>query len=137
MRIRHRMPKSLSEWLEEIASAYLDAREAIPYGNFVEQAITDKDLYHMAPAVCLKFRGVKKSKKVLEEATIAALRSYSVMQKSAGDLLDIPQIAFAFCYLASHFGLDLIDEDVVNSVMEFLVTYQGDLMARTTQSAEQ
>jgi hypothetical protein len=137
VRIRHRMPKGPSEWLEEIARAYLDAREAIPYGNSIGQTITDKDLYHMAPAVCLKFRGVKKSKKVLEEATMAALTSYSVMQKSAGELLDIPQISFAFCYLASHFGLNLIDEDAVNSVMEFVVTHQGVLMAGTTQSAEQ
>jgi cell division FtsZ-interacting protein ZapD len=46
-------------------------------------------------------------------------------------LLPIPQIAFAFCHLASHFGLDFIDEDSVNSVMEFIVSHQGDLLART------
>lgn len=131
MKVRNPTPKTQQDWMDEIVKAYLDAREAIPYDRFVGQDITEKDLYHMAPAVCLKFRGIKRSKNVLEEATIAALTSYSVMQGSAGELLDIPQIAFAFCYLASHFGLDLVDDNLVNSVMEFIVSHQGDLMART------
>jgi hypothetical protein len=131
MKIRNTIPKTTHDWLDEIARAYMDAREAIPYGVFGGQSITEKDLYHMAPAVCLKFRGIKKSKRALEEATVAALTSYSVMQGSAGELLEIPHISFAFCYLASHFGLDLVDEDLVNSVMEFIVGHQGDLVART------
>ena len=137
MKVRNPTPKTWQDWMDEIVKAYLDAREAIPYGRFVGQVIAEKDLYHMAPAVCLKFRGIKKSKRVLEEATIAALTSYSVMQGSAGELLAVPQVAFAFCYLASHFGLDLVDEDLVNSVMEFLVANQGGLLVRThPESAE-
>jgi hypothetical protein len=85
----------------------------------------------MAPSLCLKFRGFKKSRKLLEKATVAALTSYSAMQKSEGELLAVPQIGFAFCYLASHFGLDLIDEDSVNCVMEFIVSHQGDFLAKT------
>lgn len=131
MKIRNPIPQTPHDWLDEIARAYMDAREAIPYARSLGQIITQKDLYHMAPAVCLKFRGIKKSKKVLEEATVAALTSYSVMQGGAGELLEIPQISFAFCYLASHFGLDLVDEDLVNSVMEFIVGHQGDLVAGT------
>jgi hypothetical protein len=131
MKVRHPIPKTPRDWIDEIARAYEDAREAIPYGRFVGQVITERDLYHMAPAVCLKFRGIKKSKRMLEEATMAALTSYSVMQSSAGELLDVPQIAFAFCYRASHFGLDLVDDDLVNAVMEFVVSHQDGLLDRT------
>ncbi len=120
MKVRNPIPRSPQEWLGEIARAYLDARETIPYGSFVGQVITEKDLYHMAPAVCLKFRGVKKSAKLLKKDTEAALTSYMATRNIVGDILDIPQIAFAFCYLAAHFGLDLVDQEVVNEVMDYL-----------------
>ncbi len=101
MKIRNRIPRVPHEWLDEIAKAYLDAREAIPYGHLVGQAISEKELYHMAPAVCLKFRGIKRSDELLKKATDAALSSYVATRDLASDLMDIPQMAFACCYLAS------------------------------------
>jgi hypothetical protein len=132
MRARYPIPKSTLEWLEEIARAYADAREAIPYGRFVGQVITEKDLYHMAPAVCLKFRGLKQSDKLLQKATDAALSSYVATRDIVGVLLDIPQIAFAFCYLASHYGLDLVDQGVVDDVMEYVERKKEVLLEATS-----
>jgi hypothetical protein len=101
-----------------IARAYIDARETIPYGRLVRRKISEKDLYHLAPAVCLKFRGYKRSEKVLKKATNAALTSYVATRSVVGDLMDIPQISFAFCYLSAHFGLDLVDETTVAEIMD-------------------
>jgi hypothetical protein len=36
-------------------------------------------------------------------------------------LLASPQLAFAFCYLAAHYGLDLVDEGTVDATMDFIV----------------
>jgi hypothetical protein len=132
MRFRNPIPKSPPEWLEEIRRAYIDAREAIPYGNFVGQVITVKDLYHMAPAVCLKFRGLKKSEKLVKKAGEAALTSYVATQDIADEILNIPQIAFAFCYLAAHFGLDLVDQEVVVEVMDYLAEEKEILIEKTS-----
>jgi hypothetical protein len=133
MKVRNPVPKTPEAWLKEIVQAYRDAREAIPYGRFVRQVITEKDLFHMAPAVCLKFRGLKRSDKLLKKVTEAALTSYFATRDVVGDLMDIPQMAFAFCYLASHFGLDLVDQDVVQEVMDYLNSARGLLLKLTSQ----
>jgi hypothetical protein len=41
------------EWLAEIAAAYLDAREAISFGEVLGEPIREADLFHLAPAVAL------------------------------------------------------------------------------------
>jgi hypothetical protein len=38
-----------------------------------------------------------------------------------------PQLAFAFCYLAAHFGLDLVTERMLARTMEFIVEHEADL----------
>jgi hypothetical protein len=58
----HRIPQTKSEWIDEIAEAYRDAEEAMPFGKFVGEDIGEKDLFHMAPAICLKFRGIRRTK---------------------------------------------------------------------------
>jgi hypothetical protein len=48
------LPASSEEWLEEIARAYLDAKEAKPFGTAMGQPIAEGDLFHLAPHVFLK-----------------------------------------------------------------------------------
>lgn len=117
---RNKIPPTEKEWLEEISKAYLDAFAAIPFGKFVGQKIKPEDLFHLGPAVCLKFRGMKQTKSNLKKATDAALTSYVVTKEVVGDLFDIPQMAFAFSYIASHYGLDLIDENLSTNVLEHI-----------------
>jgi hypothetical protein len=136
MKTKTAVPSSPEEWLDEITSAYLDAREAIPFGVFVDQVIKEQDLYHMAPAVCLRFRGLKQSDKLLKQATDAALTSYVATRHLVGEILDIPQMAFAFCYLASHFGLDLVDQELVDEVMTHVEREKESLVKKTSSEQQ-
>ncbi len=57
-------PKRREEWLAEIAAAYLDAREAIPFGDMLGEPLDkegEADLFHLASAVAVKFRGLSPS----------------------------------------------------------------------------
>ncbi|MBK5100478.1 MAG: hypothetical protein JJE15_05720 [Desulfobacteraceae bacterium] len=123
----HRIPQTKSEWIEEIAEAYSDAEEAIPFGKFVGEHIEDKDLFHTAPGICLKFRGIKRTKAKLKKTTEAALSSYVATKDFLGHILDDPHISFAFCYLASHFALDLIDNQKVNEIMDYIEAHRKKL----------
>lgn len=44
--------------LDEIWLAIDDAREAEPFGLLTGQPITDSNLFHLAPLLCMKFRGL-------------------------------------------------------------------------------
>lgn len=129
MQIKNPLPDSPRAWIEEIVRAYKDAHEAIPFGALVGQVITPDDLFHMAPAVCLKFRGLRLTSKLRKQATEAALSSYVATMDRSPEVLSRPPIAFAFAYLASHFGLDLLDGEAVNELMEYIEQHQERLLA--------
>lgn len=129
---KNKIPDSSEAWLAEIAKAYLDAIETLPFGELVGQEIEPKDIFHLGPPICLKFRGIKSSKKNLKKATDAALSSYVATKEIVGDLFDIPQMSFAFCYLASHFGLDLIGENISTEILDFVESRLDNLIAMTT-----
>ncbi len=125
-------PKTPDAWLEEIAKAYLDAIETIPFGVFTGNKFEEKELFHLAPALCLKFRGIKTTEDNLKMATDAALSSFVATEDSVDNLFEIPQMAFAFCYLASHFGLDLVDNDTLSEAMGYIESKLGYLIKITT-----
>lgn len=131
---KNKIPSSEIEWLEEISRAYLDAFEAIPFGEFVGQEIKPKDFFHLGPEVCLKFRGIRKTKSNFKKATDAALTSYVVAQEVVGDLFDIPQMSFAFSYVASHYGLGLLDEGVSTKILEYIESNLGELVRLTDKN---
>jgi len=129
MQTKHPIPDSPRAWLEEIARAYKDAREAIPFGALVGQDVKPDDLFHMAPVICLKFRGLRLTRKLRKQATEAALSSYVATKDESPGIFLTPQTAFAFAYLASHFGLDLLDADAVNALMEYVEEHQDELLS--------
>ena len=110
------LPVGPAEWRGEVVAAYKDALEALPLAPLVRAKATEHELFHFAPHVAVKFRGLPKSRGNV--AVEAALSSYVASNESGN--LDEPHLAFAFCYLASHFGLGLISEATVNEVMTFL-----------------
>ena len=115
-----RMPSSPRAWLAEIQAAYQDAAETIPFGPLVGTAIRHADLFHLAPHVCLRFRGIKSTPSAQKKATEAALVSYvATTSRLPGELAD-PRVAFAFCYLAAHFGLDLLSQEQVQDIMDWV-----------------
>ncbi len=109
MKFKNNLPKSKNKWLSEIETGYKDAKEAIPFGYAIGSKLTEHDLFQMAPSVCLKFRGITETKENRKKATDAALVSY-VANKDENPILLDPHMAFAFCYILSHYGLELISE---------------------------
>jgi hypothetical protein len=130
------MPNSSKEWLLEIAEAYLDAYDAIPFGKFVGQKITEKELFHMTPHICLKFRGIKKSKKNVNKATDAMLASYVATEDQTEDIFRNPHLAFCFGYLACHFALGLLTENEVAGIMDYMELHQTELKAEIEDRIE-
>jgi hypothetical protein len=114
----HPMPSGLEEWMNEIALAYRDALEAIPFGELVGQTVTEKDLFHFSPLVYLKFRGLEESESHLNRAKETAFSSYVASEEISGDLFGVPQMAFAFCYVAGHLGLGLLDEEESSRIID-------------------
>ena len=131
MKAKNPMPKTKKAWLKEIARAFIDARETIPFGKLIGESIGDKDLFLLAPDVCLKFRGINKTKTIRDKASEAALSSYVATKDVVGEILGIPQISFAFCYLASHFGLGIVDESLVTEVMGYIEDNKETIIAMT------
>jgi hypothetical protein len=111
------LPKSGEEWLAEIAVAYLDAREAIPFGELLGDRFRENDLFHLASAVAVKFRGSSQSARLRKRANEAALASYAANLRANQSVLKDPHLAFAFCYLASHYGLRLLTAERVEALM--------------------
>ena len=114
------LPSTQEEWLEEIREAYADAREAIPFGPLTDHAFGEEQLFHLAPAVAVKFRDGAARGARLKQATKAALSSYVVTLEGRKATLSDPRLAFAFCLLASHFWLGLLDAATAESVMNFV-----------------
>lgn len=129
-------PQSLEKWLEEIAAAYIDGRDVIPFGPVVGANIREADIFHTAPSVCLKFRGIKVSNTALEKATNAALANYVVNQEREPDVFAKSHLAFAFCYLAAHLGVDLVDEEVVATAMDFVEEHEARLARMIRRGAK-
>ena len=109
--------ESKEQWLSEITEAYLDAKEAIPFGAITGSEITENELFHLAPSVCLKFRGIKDSKKNRKKATEAALSSYIANEDANNGVLQNPVMAFAFCYVLAHYGLELLDDEECERIL--------------------
>ena len=74
----------------------------------------------MAPLVCLKFRGIKCTEKNKKRATEAALSSYVANEDANNGILKNPIMAFAFCYILSHYGLDLVSENECERILLYV-----------------
>lgn len=125
--MKKKTPASANEWLIEIAEAYKDAAEAIPFGPAAGVDITKGELFHIAPSVCIKFRDLSRSKKNIKKATEAALSSYVATEELPDGITNSPYLSFAFCYIASHYGLNLIQESEANEVIQYVEEHQSQL----------
>lgn len=54
--------------------------------------------------------------------------SYVGSEDECAVALRRPHLAFAFCYLASHFGLDLLAEDEVQEIMDYVGEHEARLV---------
>src|SRR3954454_13322858 len=76
--MKRTLPRTPEGWLLEIRLAIKDAREAEPFGTLTGERITDANLFHLAPLVCLKFRGRKLIGCEADRVTKVALANYVV-----------------------------------------------------------
>ena len=116
------MPGTPVQWLDEIRLAIKDARATKPFGWLAGQRITDANLFHLAPLVCLKFRGRKLIGREADRVTETALANYVVNSDPDGmdhGLETKPLLAFAVCYVTAHLALDLVDEQKAETILNF------------------
>ena len=118
--MKRTMPCTPEGWLLEIRLAIKDARETEPFSTLTGQRITDVNLFHLAPLVCLKFRGRKLVGREADRVTRTALANYIVNSDPGGidhGLSQKPLLAFAVCYVAAHLALGLVDEAQAEAIL--------------------
>ena len=116
------LPRTPDQWLKEILLAWKDARETKPIAHLMRTTLTDADLFHLAPLVCLKFRGRKLTGKEADKVREGALANYVANtgpEAPVQGLESHPQMAFALCYVAAHLILDLVDEEKAGEVLNY------------------
>jgi len=94
------LPSTPADWLEEIQLAYADALGAESIGHVFSTPVTHSNLFHLAPLVCLKFRGRKLKGKEARRVTEVALANYvanSDPDENNHGLEQRPMLAFAPC----------------------------------------
>ena len=120
--MKRSLPRTPEGWLLEIRLAIKDARETEPFGRMIGQPITDANVFHLAPLVCLKFRGRKLVGREADRVTETALANYVVNSDPEGvdhGLETKPLMAFALCYVTAHLALDLVDEENAEAILNY------------------
>jgi hypothetical protein len=118
--MKRSLPRTREGWLLEIRLATKDARETEPFGRLIGEPVTDADLFHLAPLVCLKFRGRKLTGREADRVTRVALANFVVNSDPEGvdhGLETRPLLAFALCYVTAHLALDLVDERDAEAIL--------------------
>ena len=124
MKPRVPIPSTLRNWLDEIATGYHDAKETMPFAKLVDHEMTEKDIFQFAPLICLKLRGLPQTKRLQKRATEAALSTYVATESNNPGVFSNPHVSFALAYLASHYGLDLVTENQIIEIMDFVAQEQ-------------
>lgn len=121
--MKRTQPTTPDEWFDEIRQAIADARESKPFGLLTGQRITNANLFHLSPLVCMKFRGLDfRDEELRTRVTEGALANYVANSDPDGidhGLEQRPLMAFAMCYIAAHYVLDLIDEEQASAVLDY------------------
>jgi hypothetical protein len=114
------LPRTPASWLKEIKLAIADAAGAESFGRATGQPIKLANLFHLAPVVCLKFRGRKIKGPEADRVTKTALANYVVNSDPEGidhNLDQRPLMAFVLCYVAAHLALDLLDAQQAEAIL--------------------
>ena len=122
--MRRDQPTTPTEWLDEIRLAIADARKTKWFGWSLGRWMTDAKLFHFAPLLCLKYRGLDYRDEALRrKVTEGALANYVVNSDPDGidhGLKSRPLLAFAVCYVTAHYVLELIDDEETEALLDCL-----------------
>jgi hypothetical protein len=116
------LPRTPAQWLKEIKLVIADAADAEPFGRAIGELITDANLFHLAPLVCLKFRGRKLKGREADRVIKVALANYVANSDPEGvdhGLEQRPLMAFTLCYVAAHLALDLLNEQEAEAILTY------------------
>ena len=116
------LPQTPVQWLAEIQTAITDAKKTKFFGWLIFHRITNANLFHLAPLVCLKFRGRTQRGPEAKRVTEVALANYVVNSDPEGidhGLERKPMMAFAVCYVAAHLALDLLNERQAEAILNY------------------
>lgn len=122
------LPRTPAQWLKEIKLAIADAVEAAPFGPLAGTEITPGILFHLAPLVCLKFRGKKLKGREADRVIKVALANYVANSDPEGidhGLDQRPMMAFTLCYVAAHLALELVDEQEAEAILNHCESHLG------------
>ena len=112
------MPDSSQAWLAEIAAAYRDAEEEIPFGPLVGQELKPEDLFHLGPMICLKFRGIKTTRRLLHSRSRGCCASIAI--KTAAFYLEAALRArHIIPLMAMSKGIDKLLKNAILAKQEF------------------
>ena len=114
------LPQTPAQWLKEIKLAIADVADAEPFGPMVGADITPANLFHLAPLVCLKFRGKKLKGREADRVIKVALANYVANSNPEGidhGLEQRPLMAFTLSYVAAHLALDLVNEEEAEAIL--------------------
>ena len=120
--MKRSQPRTKEGWLLEIRLAIKDAREIDPFDRVIFRPPPDAELFHLAPHVCLKFRGRKLAGPEADRVTEVALANFVVNSDPDGvdhGLETKPLLAFALCYVTAHLALDLVDEQEAEAILNY------------------
>jgi hypothetical protein len=120
--MKRSLPRTLEGWLLEIRLAIKDAREIDPFDRVIFRPPPDAKLFHLAPQVCLKFRGRNLEGREADLVTEVALANFVANSDPEGvdhSLQAKPLLAFAVCYVTAHLTLGLIDEQRAEAILNY------------------
>jgi hypothetical protein len=118
--VRRPLPRTPAERLNEIRLAIADASGA-DLSRQSDQSISAVNLFHLAPLVCLKFRGRKLRGREAKRVTETALANYVANSDPQGIDHGLEQrllLAFAVCYVTAHLALDLVDDQDAEAILD-------------------
>lgn len=126
------VPTTDAAWLDEVRQAFADASEALPFMELLGNNANAASIFTIAPNLCAKFRGLPASGREFDHANEVALASYVANSETHSEVFAFPEVAFAFCYLASHFGYGLISEDETGRLLDSLMEHAERLLTPAT-----
>ena len=122
------IPTTNSAWLDEVRHAFADASRALPFNKLLGHNANPAFFPVIASNLCAKYRGLPASGHEFDQAAEATLASYAASANYHAKSFEVPEVAFAFCYVASHFGYGLISEAETGRILDYLVIHADVLL---------
>jgi hypothetical protein len=117
------IPTTNSAWLDEVRNAFAEASKALPFQKLLGKNANPALFPFIASSLCAKYRGLPISGQEFDNAKEVTLASYEASAVYHAKSFEVPEVSFAFCYVACHYGYRLISEAETGRIL-------GDLMDR-------